>query len=229
MARLGTLRGDMDGALRGRLAEIVGTTSVDGETVSPSTAEQVEQVCLACAQAGTRIAVTSGPAKGVAAPSGAVLVSLSGIDPVDVDLDRLVVRAGAGASLQAVRQAAAKVGLGITGASSPTADDTRVGAAVARGLLSRRAFTGVEAVLPGGGRVAAGGPVLKDVAGYDLIGALLGSQGRLALVTAATFRLQPIAVAGAAQAGEPAGVPRGVLGEALEIAFDPQRLLAARS
>lgn len=218
----------MDAALRARLAEIVGPASVDGDSVSPSTAEQTEQVCLACAEAQARIAVTSSPAKGAAAPSGAVLVALSGIDPVDVDLDRLVVRAGAGATLAAVRQAADRVGLAITGATAQTDGDTRVGAAVANGLVSRRALTGVEAVLPGGGRVGAGGAVLKDVAGYDLIGALLGSRGRLALVTAATFRLQPTAVA-ATQAGEPAGVPRGVLGDALEVAFDPQRLLAARS
>jgi FAD/FMN-containing dehydrogenase len=217
----------MDAALRDRLAEIAGAPSVDGDSVSPSTAEQVEQVCLACAEAGTRIAVTSSPAKGTAVPAGAVLLSLSGIDPVDVDLDRLVVRAGAGAGLAAVEQAAAKVGLAITGMPA-AAGDVRVGSAVARGLLSRRALTGVEAVLPGGGRVGAGGAVLKDVAGYDLIGALLGSQGRLALVTAATFRLQPAGVA-ATQAAEPAGVPRGVLGDALEVAFDPQRLLAARS
>lgn len=215
----------MDAALRARLAEIAGGPSVDGDSVSPSTAEQVERVCLACAEANTRIAVSSSPAKGAAVPEGAVLVSLSGIDPIDVDLDRLVVRAGAGATLAAVRQAAARVGLAITGASASV--DTRVGSAVAGGLISRRALTGVEAVLPGGGRVGAGGPVLKDVAGYDLIGALLGSAGRLALVTAATFRLQPETVA-AAQSGEPAGVPRGILGDALEVAFDPQRLLAAR-
>jgi FAD/FMN-containing dehydrogenase len=218
----------MDAALRARLADIAGATSVDADSVSPSTAEQVELVCLACAEVGTRIAVTSSPAKGTPAPAGAVVVSLSGIDPVDVDLDRLVVRAGAGAGLAAVEQAAAKVGLAITGGSGAAPGDLRVGTAVARGLLSRRALTGVEAVLPGGGRVGAGGAVLKDVAGYDLIGALLGSQGRLALVTAATFRLQPAAVA-AAQAAQPAGVPRGILGDALEVAFDPQRLLAARS
>jgi FAD/FMN-containing dehydrogenase len=217
----------MDAALRTRLAEIAGEKFVDGDTVSPSTAEQVEQVCLACAEAGTRIAVSSAPAAGSGVPSGAVLVSLSGIDPVDVDLDRLVVRAGAGATLGAVRQAAGKVGLAITGAQAGAAAETRVGEVIAKGQVSRRALTGVEAVLPGGGRVAAGGAVLKDVAGYDLIGALLGSRGRLALVTAATFRLQPQGVA--QEAAEPAGAPRPVLGDALEVAFDPQRLLAARS
>lgn len=218
----------MDAALRARLAEITGDKFVDGDTVSPSTAEQVEQVCLACAEAGVRIAVSSAPAKGAAVPAGAVLISLSGIDPVDVTADRLVVRAGAGATLVAVRQAADKVGLAITAAADTAgAADQRVGSAIAEGRFPRRALTGVEAVLPGGGRVSAGGAVLKDVAGYDLIAALLGSRGRLALVTAATFRLQPKGVAQPAL--EPAGVPRGVLGDALEAAFDPQRLLAARS
>lgn len=217
----------MDAALRARLAEIAGDKFVDGDSVSPSTAEQVEQVCLACAEAGARIHVTSAPATPATTAGGAVVVSLSGIDPVDVELDRLVVRAGAGATLGAVRQAAEKVGLAITGASAASAADTRVGEVIARGQVSRRALTGIEAVLPGGGRVSAGGAVLKDVAGYDLIGALLGSGGRLALVTAATFRLQPQGVA--QEAAEPAGIPRPVLGEALEAAFDPQRLLAARS
>jgi FAD/FMN-containing dehydrogenase len=217
----------MDAALRARLAEIAGDKFVDGDSVSPSTAEQVEQVCLACAEAGARIHVTSAPATPASTAGGAVVVSLSGIDPVDVELDRLVVRAGAGATLGAVRQAAEKVGLAITGASAASAADTRVGEVIARGQVSRRALTGIEAVLPGGGRVSAGGAVLKDVAGYDLIGALLGSGGRLALVTAATFRLQPQGVA--QEAAEPAGIPRPVLGEVLEAAFDPQRLLAARS
>jgi FAD/FMN-containing dehydrogenase len=217
----------MDAALRSRLTEIAGDKSVDGDSVSPSTAEQVEKVCLACAEAGVRIAVSSAPAKDAAVPAGAVLVSLSGIDPVDVDHDRLVVRAGAGATLGAVRQAAEKAGMTITGAQRATAPEARVGEVIAQGRLARRALTGIEAVLPGGGRVAAGGAVLKDVAGYDLIGALLGSRGRLALVTAATFRLQPTGVA--QETAEPVGVPRAVLGDALEGAFDPQRLLAARS
>jgi len=221
----------MDATLRARLAEITGDKSVEGDSVSPSTAEQVEQVCLACAEAGARIAVSSAPAKGATAPAGAVLVSLSGIDPVDVNVDRLVLRAGAGATMASVREAAEKVGAAITGApQGPAGGDARVGDVVARGELPRRALTGIEAVLPGGGRVSAGGAVLKDVAGYDLIGALLGSRGRLALVTAATFRLQPKGVAQAADlTGDPVGVPRGVLGDALENAFDPQRLLAARS
>jgi FAD/FMN-containing dehydrogenase len=138
-----------------------------------------------------------------------------------------VVRAGAGATVAALRQAADRAGLALAGAPASLRPDERIGEVVAKGEVSRRALTGIEAVLPGGGRVSAGGAVLKDVAGYDLVGTLLGSRGRLALVTAATFRLQPQGVA--KDVAEPAGIPQGVLGEALEAAFDPQRLLAARS
>jgi glycolate oxidase FAD binding subunit len=101
-----------------------------------------------------------------------------------------------------------------------------VGAVVARGQVSRRGLTGVAAVLPAGGRVGSAGEVLKDVAGYDLVGTLLGSMGRLALVTEVAFRLQPRSAP--QDGGEPAGVPRGLIAESLERAFDPQRLLAAR-
>jgi glycolate dehydrogenase FAD-linked subunit len=51
--------------------------------------------------------------------------------------------------------------------------------------------TGVEAVIPPGEIVRAGGPLRKDVAGYDLKSLLVGSEGTLGLVTAAWLRLVP--------------------------------------
>src|SRR5205085_10288872 len=50
---------------------------------------------------------------------------------------------------------------------------------------------GVEAVVAPGELVAFGGPLRKDVAGYDLRGALVGSEGTLGIVTAAWLRLVP--------------------------------------
>ena len=61
-------------------------------------------------------------------------------------------------------------------------------------------------------------------AGYDLVAALLGSGGRLAVVTAAWFRLRP---AGAPPSPHEAQgrVEPGPLGEALRAAFDPGSVL----
>jgi FAD/FMN-containing dehydrogenase len=54
-----------------------------------------------------------------------------------------------------------------------------------------RWVTGVEAVLAPGELVRFGGPTRKDVAGYDLRGLLVGSEGTLGLITAAWLRLMP--------------------------------------
>ena len=51
--------------------------------------------------------------------------------------------------------------------------------------------TGIEAVIPPGEIVTFGGPIRKDVAGYDLKSLLVGSEGTLGLVTAAWLRLIP--------------------------------------
>jgi glycolate oxidase subunit GlcD len=51
--------------------------------------------------------------------------------------------------------------------------------------------TGLEAVIPPGEIVTFGGPIRKDVAGYDLRSLLVGSEGTLGLVTAAWLRLVP--------------------------------------
>jgi glycolate oxidase subunit GlcD len=51
--------------------------------------------------------------------------------------------------------------------------------------------TGIEAVLAPGELVRVGGPVRKDVAGYDLCALLTGSEGTLGIVTAAWLRFVP--------------------------------------
>jgi glycolate oxidase subunit GlcD len=51
--------------------------------------------------------------------------------------------------------------------------------------------TGLEAVIPPGDVVNIGGPIRKDVAGYDLRSLLVGSEGTLGIVTAAWLKLLP--------------------------------------
>jgi glycolate oxidase subunit GlcD len=51
--------------------------------------------------------------------------------------------------------------------------------------------TGLEAVVPPGDVITVGGPIRKDVAGYDLKSLLTGSEGTLGIITAAWLRLIP--------------------------------------
>jgi glycolate oxidase len=63
-----------------------------------------------------------------------------------------------------------------------------------RGLkygVTRNYVLGVEAVLPTGEILRAGGKAVKDVAGYDLVGLVVGSEGTLAVVTRVLVRLVP--------------------------------------
>jgi glycolate oxidase subunit GlcD len=52
-------------------------------------------------------------------------------------------------------------------------------------------ITGVEVVLAPGELIHLGGPIRKDVAGYDLKSLLIGSEGTLGIVTAAWVKLIP--------------------------------------
>jgi glycolate dehydrogenase FAD-linked subunit len=63
-----------------------------------------------------------------------------------------------------------------------------------RGLkygVTRDYVMGVEAVLGTGEVIRAGGKLVKDVAGYDLVRLLCGSEGTLAVLTELTLRLVP--------------------------------------
>ena len=57
--------------------------------------------------------------------------------------------------------------------------------------VTRAWVLGLEVVVAPGELVRTGGPVRKDVAGYDLTGLMVGSEGTLGIVTAAWLRLVP--------------------------------------
>jgi glycolate oxidase subunit GlcD len=80
------------------------------------------------------------------------------------------------------------------------AEQSQVGGNIATNAGGPHAFkygvtgawvTGLEAVVAPGELIAIGGPIRKDVAGYDLIGLLVGSEGTLGVITAAWLRLLP--------------------------------------
>jgi FAD/FMN-containing dehydrogenase len=217
----------VDAQLRGRLTEIVGARRVNGrlDAVTPGSVDEVVAVCRACAELGTPISVVCG-AVTVPAPGGrAVSISLGRLDQVRVHLGAMVVRAGAGATLDSLRVAVEGVEMALVGVAGGGPGALHAGSLVARGQVPRRALTGIEAVLPQGEVVRAGGGVLKDVTGYDLAGALLGSMGRLAVITEVSFRLQPREARTTAPEAPVAVV--GAVSTVLRHAFDPDGLLVA--
>jgi glycolate oxidase len=58
--------------------------------------------------------------------------------------------------------------------------------------VTRDWVLGLEVVLADGSIVQTGGKTVKDVAGYDLTGLFVGSEGTLGMITQATLRLLPL-------------------------------------
>jgi glycolate oxidase subunit GlcD len=69
--------------------------------------------------------------------------------------------------------------------------------------------TGVEAVLAPGELVRVGGPIRKDVAGYDLKNLLIGSEGTLGIVTSVWLKLIPAPEASLPVVGFYGGIDAG--------------------
>ena len=207
----------MEEALRTQLRRAAGARAVEGDTVSPANAVALAAAVRVLSLQQAHFAVRSGAGAG---PGGVVTLSLRHLNGVAAAPQSLTLRAEAGAPVATVRTAAAGDKLDIVGLQA-TPRGEHVGALIARGEVPRRALCGIEAVLPSGDAVTAGGGVLKDVVGYDLPALLLGSMGRLAVITAVTFRLEP---AGArTPVAEPAGACDGY--SLVAAAFDPQGLL----
>jgi len=204
-----------------RFAEIAGAKGVTGDVVSPPDISSLVAIARICDERGLGIRVTSGaPSDQDSAPSGGIVISLQHLNGIEVAAGGLTARAGAGATVAQLRDAVAKQKLGVVGLGAQTGSG-HVGTLVARGDVPRRTLAGVEAVLSTGESVKAGGAVLKDVVGYDLLSVMLGSAGRLAMIAAVTFRLEPAA------AKTPTAKPPGTVAwqPALAAAFDPKGLL----
>jgi FAD/FMN-containing dehydrogenase len=104
----------------------------------------------------------------------------------------------AGVRLSELRAALAAAGQRLS--LDPPGDPT-IGALLARNVSGplrhrfgapRDLVLGVTVVLADGTVANAGGKVVKNVAGYDLARLVCGSQGRLAFVARASFRLHPL-------------------------------------
>lgn len=175
--------------------------------VRPGSAAEVAAVLRACGAAGVAVVPQGGNTGlvggSVPGPGGAppVVLSAGRLDAVEVDPVAQQVTAGAGATLAAVQAAAATHGL-----SFPV-DLAARGSATIGGMVATNAgglhvvrhgpmraqVLGLEAVLADGTILSRLAGLLKDNTGYDLSQLLVGSEGTLAVVTAARLRLVPAA------------------------------------
>ncbi|HZK49887.1 MAG TPA: FAD-binding oxidoreductase [Thermoleophilia bacterium] len=117
----------------------------------------------------------------------------------EYDPDNLTVTAGAGTTLAALQDLAARDGL-LLPLDPPMPESATLG-----GVLStndhgphrmlhgsmRDVVLGLGAVLVGGDRVKAGGRTIKNVTGYDLTRLFIGAFGSLGVMSEATIRLLP--------------------------------------
>ncbi len=193
--------GDWTGRYRGRAALVV----------RPGDRDEVAGVLRACRDAGAAVVPqggNTGLVGGGVPLGGEVVLSLTRLGALGpVDRTSAQVTAGAGVTLAALSAHAAAAGLdfAVDIASRDTATVGGLVATNAGGLrvlrwgAMREQVADVEAVLADGQVVGRLTGLAKDSTGYDLAGALVGSEGTLAVVTAVRLRLVP-AFAGRATA-----------------------------
>ena len=167
----------------------------------PRDTGQAAALLALCADAGVAVVPqggNTGLVGGGVPLHGEVVLSLARLDRLGpVNLDAGQVSAGAGVSLQQVADADPGLDLGVFIASRPSAT---VGGAVATnagGLRvlrygpMRAQLRGIEAVLSDGTVLSHMSGLVKDNTGYEYPSLLAGSEGTLAVVTAARLQLVP--------------------------------------
>jgi glycolate oxidase subunit GlcD len=169
----------------------------------PRTADEVAEVVAWCYEHEVAIVPRGGGtgyAAGAVPLDGGVVVSLERVDRVR-SFDPLLWRIEVEAGLRTgeLRRIAREGGL-LFPPDPGAAEQSQIGGNIATNAGGPHAFkygvtgawvTGLEAVVAPGELVRLGGPLRKDVAGYDLKRLLIGSEGTLGVITAAWLRLTP--------------------------------------
>src|SRR3954467_11133457 len=171
--------------------------------VLPSTVEDVAAVMRWCYEHDVPLTARGGGtglAGGAIPVSGGVVIGFERLNKVrqfDPLLWRMHVEAGV--TTGDVQRLARESGLRFP-PDPGAAEISQIGGNIACNAGGPHAFkygvtghwvTGIEAVAPPGEIVHVGGPLLKDVAGYDVKNLLVGAEGRVRLITAAWLRLVP--------------------------------------
>jgi len=169
----------------------------------PRSAQEAAEVVAWCYARGVPVVPRGGGtgyAAGAVPLDGGVVVALERLARVR-SFDPLVWRmeVEAGMTTADVRRVAREGGL-LFPPDPGAAEQSQIGGNVATNAGGPHAFkygvtgswvTGLEAVVAPGELVRLGGPLRKDVAGYDLTALLVGSEGTLGVITSVWLRLTP--------------------------------------
>ena len=187
------------------LADLMGrgVAGTADAVVLPSTVDEVAAVMRWCYENDTPLTARGGGtglAGGAIPVEGGIVIGFERLNAVrqfDPLLWRMHVEAGV--TTGDVQRLARESGLRFP-PDPGAAESSQIGGNIACNAGGPHAFkygvtgqwvTGIEAVIPPGEVIRVGGPIRKDVAGYDLKSLLVGSEGTLGLVTAAWLRLIP--------------------------------------
>ncbi len=177
--------------------------------VRPGNAKQVADVVKACAAVGTSL-VPQGGNTGLAVgstPDGSgtqVLLNLQRMNAIRaIDAANLTVTVEAGCILQTLQEAAERAGflfpLSLAAEGSCTIGGNLAtnagGTQVVRYGNARDLCLGLEVVTPQGEIWEGTNGLRKDNTGYDLRDLMIGSEGTLGIITAATMKLYPMPAA----------------------------------
>jgi glycolate oxidase subunit GlcD len=170
--------------------------------VRPGSAQEVAALLAWCYEHDVPLTARGGGSgfAGGAAPEGGIVCSLERMHAVRaLEPEGWRMHAEAGLATAHVHRLARENGLWFP-PDPGAAEQSQLGGNIATNAGGPHAFKygvtgdwvmGLEAVVAPGQVVRVGGALRKDVAGYDLRGLLVGSEGTLGIVTAAWLRLIP--------------------------------------
>src|SRR3954454_18303547 len=173
-----------------------------GAVVLPGTAEEVSQVVRACFEHETPFVARgagSGLSGGALPVADGIVIGLARLRRVlEIDLENGRVVVEPGVTNTEVSKAVAPTHFYPPDPSSQIVctiggniAENSGGAHCLKYGFTTNYVTGMEAILSDGTVVTIGGPY-EDGPGYDLLGALVGSEGTLAVVTKITLRVVPV-------------------------------------
>ena len=172
--------------------------------VKPSTAEEVSKIMELAYEHTIAVTARGGGTSlsaGAVPIHGGIVLSLEQMNKIkEIDEKNLMVVTEPGIITEQLENELAKHGLFFP-PDPVSLDSCTIGGNIAENAGGPRAMkygvtknyvTGLELVLADGTIIKAGGKLLKNVTGYDVLDLVVGSEGTLAIVTEATLKVLPL-------------------------------------